>query len=41
MFVFRDMLRFLSDEQYNDVILVAQMIPYIEVNVKALGKRTV
>ena len=34
---FRDMLRFLSDEQYSDVILVAEMIPHIEVVVKPRG----
>ena len=37
---FRDMLRFLSDEQYDDVILVAEMIPYIEVVVKPRGTYT-
>ena len=37
---FRDMLRFLSDEQYDDVILVAEMIPYIEVVVKPRGTFT-
>ena len=31
-------MRFLSDEQYKDVIHVAEMIPYIEVNVKPHGK---
>ena len=31
------MLRFLSDEQYSDVILVAEMIPHIEVVVKPHG----
>ena len=36
--MFRDMLRFLTEEQYEDVILVAEMIPYIEMNVKPRGK---
>ncbi|XP_046849688.1 translocation protein SEC63 homolog [Xenia sp. Carnegie-2017] len=29
----RDMLRFLYDEQYEDVITVAEMIPHLEINV--------
>jgi hypothetical protein len=36
--MFRDMLRFLTEEQYEDVILVAEMIPHIEMNVKPRGK---
>ena len=32
------MLRFLTEEQYEDVILVAEMIPHIEMNVKPRGK---
>ena len=35
--LFRAMMRFLTDEQYQDVMLVAGMMPYIDMEVTPQG----